>query len=121
MNDLDHYIGGDIAVSATADINVATALTASQQRVLRRLLTNPGDYPWHPAYGAGLPAEVGKLADERRIRGLIQSQIFLEAVVLQKPAPIITVTMLPSGVSVYVKFADAQTGQLATLAFDVNR
>ena len=44
MNDIDHYIGGDIAISATADVNVATALTASQQRVLRRLLTNPGDY-----------------------------------------------------------------------------
>jgi hypothetical protein len=121
LNDIDHYIGGDIAVSGTADVNVATALTASQQRVLRRLLTNPGDYVWHPDYGAGLPAEVGKLADERRIRGLIQSQIFKEAVVLQSPPPIITVTMLVGGVSVRIQYADAQTGQLATLAFDVTR
>ena len=121
MNDLDHFVGGDIAVSAMADVNVTTALTASQQRVLRRLLTNPGDYIWHPTYGAGLPTEVGKLADERRIRGLIQSQIFMESVVLQNPPPIITVTMLVGGVSVRIQYADAQTGQLATLAFDVNR
>jgi hypothetical protein len=121
LNDLDHYIGGDIAVSGTADVNVATALTASQQRVLRRLLTNPGDYVWHPDYGAGLPTEVGKLADERRIRGLIQSHIFKEAVVLQSPPPIITVTMLVGSVSVRIQYADAQTGQLATLAFDVSR
>ncbi|NMM21851.1 MAG: phage tail protein [Rhodoferax sp.] len=121
MSDLNHYIGGDIAVSATADVGVAVDLTASQQRVLRRLLTNPGDYIWHPDYGAGLPAEVGKLADERRIRGLIKSQIFKEASVLQSPAPIITVTMLVGGVSVRIWFADAQTGQLATLSFDVNR
>lgn len=121
MNDLDHFIGGDVATSATADLNVATGLTASQQRVLRRLLTNPGDYPWHPTYGAGLPAEVGKLADERRIKGLILAHIFKESVVLQTPPPIITVTMQVSGVSVRIQYADAQTGQLATLSFDVNR
>ncbi len=121
MNDLSHFIGGDIATSGTADINVATDLTASQQRVLRRLLTNPGDYIWHPDYGAGLPAEVGKLADERRIKGLIMANIFKESVVLQTPPPIITVTMLLGGVSVRIQYADAQTGQIATLAFDVNR
>lgn len=121
MNDIDHFIGGDIAVSGTADVNVATALTASQQRVLRRLLTNPGDYPWHPDYGAGLPAEVGKLADERRIRGLIQAQIFKEEVVLQNPPPVITVSTIVGGVAVRIQYADAQTGQIAVLAFDVNR
>ena len=121
MNDLDHYIGGDIALSGTADLNVSTSLTASQQRVLRRLLTNPGDYPWHPDYGAGLAAEVGKLADERRIRGLILAHIFKESVVLQNPAPVITVTQIQGGVSVRIQYADAQTGQLASLAFDVSR
>ena len=121
MNDIDHFIGGDIALSATADVNVATALTASQQRVLRRLLTNPGDYIWHPEYGAGLPAEVGKLADERRIKGLIQSHIFLEPVVLKNPPPVVIVTPIMGGVAVRIQYADAQTGQTATLAFNVNR
>lgn len=110
-----------MAVSGTADLGVATGTTASQQRVLRRLLTNPGDYPWHPDYGAGLPAEVGKLADERRIRGLIQAQIFKEEAVLQNPPPVIAVTAIAGGVAVRIQYTDAQTGQTAVLAFDVNR
>lgn len=121
MNDLDHYMGGDVGIGATADVNVTSALTASNQRVLRRLLTNPGDYMWHPTYGAGLPAEVGKLADERRIKGTIQSQLFLESVVLRTPPPVITVVMQTTTVSVRIQYADAQTGQVSTLAFDINK
>lgn len=121
MNDLDHYIGGDIALGPTADINVSTSFTASNQRVLRRLLTNPGDYIWHPTYGAGLPAEVGRNVDVRRIKGLINAQIFKESVVLRNPPPVITVTARQDGVAVRIQYADAQTGQTQTLAFDVNR
>ena len=121
MNDIDHYIGGDIAIGPTADVNVSTALTAGNQRLLRRLLTNAGDYTWHPTYGAGLGSEVGKLADERRIRGLIQSQVFLESAVLKNPPPVITVVIAANTVSVRIQYIAASTGQPATLAFDINR
>ena len=75
MSDLNHFYGGDLSLSATGDILKVDGSTQGQQRVLRRLLTNPalmdssgkvtvvGDYIWHPTYGAGLPRMVGDTVD----------------------------------------------------------
>ena len=40
-------------------------------RILRRLLTNPGDYLWHPDYGAGLPSRIGTVVNEAELTALI--------------------------------------------------
>ena len=48
LADLNHYIGGDLSASNTGDLSSAPGLLRSQQRILRRLLTNPGDYIFHP-------------------------------------------------------------------------
>lgn len=121
MTDLSHYIGGDLSVSATGDVQQSDGLTQTSQRILRRLLTNPGDYIWHPNYGAGLGRKVGTLLDVRAITGLIRSQVFLEAAVARTPAPIITIKPLANGLSARIQYYDGTTGKLATLAFDVNR
>ena len=121
MTDLYHYIGGDLEASATGDVQQVDGLDQTSQRILRRLLTNAGDYIWHPEYGAGLGRKVGALLDVPGIRGLIRSQIFLEASVARTPEPVIEVTAIPNGVSVRIKYYDGSTGRLATLAFDVNR
>ena len=54
MPDINHLWGNDLAFSATGDLATADVPTLTQQRVLRRLLTNPGDYIWELDYGAGL-------------------------------------------------------------------
>ncbi|MDB5966841.1 MAG: phage tail protein, partial [Polaromonas sp.] len=119
--DLDHYMGGDLSVSLTGDVQQIDGLTKTSQRLLRRLLTNPGDYIWHPTYGAGLGKKIGSTLSVREITGVIQSNIFLEAAVARLPAPVISVTPIPNGVSVRIKFFDSGVGAAGALAFDLNR
>ena len=119
MADLDHTYGGDLSASASGDLLTADGLTESEQRVLRRLLTCPGDYLWHPDYGAGLPTFVGKPINIRQITALILSQMKLEASVSQSPAPTVTVTPITNGLSATITYTEITTGQSTTLSFDV--
>jgi hypothetical protein len=133
MSDLNHYFGGDLAQSATGDLLKVDGTTQGVQRVLRRLLTNPalrdssgnviaaGDYIFHPDYGAGLPRMVGDTVDIAKITGAIKGQILLESAVARNPAPTIDVVAITGGVSVSIRYNDAQTGAPAALDFDVNR
>lgn len=133
MSDLNHTFGGDLAQSATGDLLKVDGSNQGMQRVLRRLLTNPaaldsngnvtapGDYIFHPTYGAGLPRMVGDTVNLAKIRGAIRGQILLEACVSRNPEAIIKVTEIQGGVSVYIHYNDAQTGKPVALAFDVNR
>ena len=133
MSDLNHYFGGDLAQSATGDLLKVDGTTQGVQRVLRRLLTNPalrdssgnvvaaGDYIFHPDYGAGLPRMVGDTVDVATIKGAIKGQILLEAAVARNPAPAVDVVAITGGVSVSIRYNDAQTGAPAALDFDVNR
>jgi phage baseplate assembly protein W len=121
MTDLYHFIGDDLSVSPTGDVLQVDGVDQTSQRILRRLLTNPGDYIWHPDYGAGLGRKIGTLLDIPALTGLIRSQIFLEAAVARTPAPVITVQGIANGLSVRIQYYDGSTGKLATLAFDVNR
>jgi hypothetical protein len=133
MSDLHHYIGDDLSVSSTGDLMMAESTKEGEQRVLRRLLTNPtvrdgtgmvvsvGDCIWHPDYGAGVPVEVGKTLDERRIRALIRKQIFNEACVARNPDPVILVEPITDGVSVRIQYVDAVTRQQVGLSFTVQQ
>jgi phage baseplate assembly protein W len=120
MSDLWHQFGSDILVGATGDLAVASGSVLGQQRVLRRLLTNPGDYIWARDYGAGLARFVGAPADAAQIQAVIRSQIFKEAVVAQQPAPVIDVQSDDAGmVYVHVRYADADSGATQVLSFSV--
>src|SRR5581483_995049 len=55
LNDVFHYWGNDVSLSNTQDLLLVSGTVMGQQRVLRRLLTNPGDYLFDPNYGGGLP------------------------------------------------------------------
>lgn len=121
MTDLYHFISDDLRDSATGDVLQVEGLDQTSQRILRRLLTNPGAYIWHPNYGAGLGRKIGTLLDIPALTGLIRSQIFLEASVARTPAPVITVTGIANGLAVRIQYYDRTTETLATLAFDVNR
>ena len=120
MPDLRPQFGADLLVGPTGDVAMASGSALGQQRVLRRLLTNAGDYIWHPGYGAGLAQFVGQPADTTRIRAVIRSQIFKEAAVARTPEPLIDVTFDQTGtVYVHVRYADASTGETQTLSFSV--
>jgi phage baseplate assembly protein W len=124
MADIAHQWGSDLGLGPTGDLAVVTGSTLGQQRVLRRLLTNPLDYIWQPTYGAGLAGFIGQPANALQIRATIRSQIFMEAIVAQNPEPTINVTLNPAGAAgdVYVNilYVDAQTGQTQVLTFSVS-
>ncbi len=124
MSDISHLWGADLSIGPTGDLAVVAAAALGQQRVLRRLLTNPGDYIWDLGYGAGLSQFVGQPANALQIRAVIRSQIFKEAVVARTPEPVIDVQIAPAGaagiVYVHVRYVDAPSGQTQILSFSVS-
>ncbi len=118
MPDLYHLWGSDLAFSPTGDLATADTPILTQQRVLRRLLTNLGDYIWALDYGAGLANFVGQPGAASAIRSAIRGQIFKEAAVAQTPEPIIELQPDPAGnLYVHIRYADAETSITQTLAF----
>jgi len=123
MGDIDHQWGSDLSFGPTGDIAVVSGSAMGQQRVLRRLLTNPLDYIWQPAYGAGLAEFVGEPANPSRIQAVIRGQIFKEATVARSPEPTISVNINPGDstgdVYVQVLYVDSTTEQTQVLSFSV--
>lgn len=124
MTDVFHQWGSDLALGPTGDLITASGTTLGQQRLLRRLLTNPGDYIWQLDYGAGLGQFVGTPASPLHIRAVVRSQVFKEAAVARSPEPSIQVDLLPAGgdasVYVHLRYADSQSGQTQPLSFSVS-
>jgi len=123
MADLFHQWGSDLNLGPTGDLAAATGTTLGQQRVLRRLLTNPGDYIWQPTYGAGLGQFIGQPANIANIRAVIRSQIFQEQAVARQPEPVIDVSFGAGGdgsVYVHIRYVDADTGATQLLSFSVS-
>ncbi len=133
MQDLYHFWGGDLAVSANGDLLVTDPTTTGEQRVLRRLLTNPtlndangqpqasADYTFAPSYGAGLPRAVGMPVNIAASTALIASQMAQEAAVSQTPAPVIQITPIQSGVNAFIMYNDAASKLPVVLNFDVTQ
>lgn len=107
MSDLSHVIGGDLTIAPWGDLATVSGSALGQQRVLRRLLTNAGDYIWQLDYGAGLPAMVGTPADAAAMTGMVRHQIFLESAVARRPSPAIVVQAEGSIVSLSITYSDA--------------
>jgi phage baseplate assembly protein W len=111
-------------IGATGDIGTVAGALLGQQRVLRRLLTNPGDYIWQLDYGAGLARFIGQPVNPLQIRAVIRSQIFQEATVARQPEPLIDVQVAPGGASgtvyVYIRYVDAQSSQTQVISFSVS-
>ena len=120
MADLSLLFGGDLSIGPTGDLAVADAQALTQQRVLRRLLTNQGDYIWQLTYGAGLGQFVGRPGVPDLISGMIRTQMQLEPQVMQAPAPAVSASVTDDGtVMASVNYVDAVTGQTALLSFSV--
>ena len=107
--------GEDLAVSPTGDIATISIDESLSSRIVRRMLTNPGDYIWHVDYGAGLGRYVGQPYSPRFVGTAIQNQLRFESLVAITPAPNIEVSQsLNDGapaISVSVQFQNARSSE----------
>ncbi len=132
MNDLYQYFGGDISLTNVGDLMTVDGTVKGQQRIIRRLMTNPAttnpdgttnapDYLWHPDYGAGLPAKIGQPISAAEIQAVIRQQMLLEDVVAKTPEPQIQVKQIPGGITVNISYNDAISKAPQFLSFDVTK
>lgn len=116
-----HLWGEDLELGPTNDVRVVKGTEQGQQRVLRRLLTAPGEMVFHPEYGAGLPAWIGETRDVQKIEGLIVSQMLLEARVAASPRPVVQLVPRADSLFCRITYVDAVSRETQVLAFDLNR
>ncbi|MGP2486906.1 phage tail protein [Pantoea ananatis] len=121
MYDIHHYVGGDLSTSPAGDLRPVSASERGKQRILRRLMTNPGDYVFHPGYGAGLGRKIGENVNPGEWKALITGQMLLEDSVAVSPPPSVSLALIDGGVSVSIQYTDATSGISETLSFDVTR
>lgn len=121
MADLYHYWSDDLQQAATGDLRSVTGLEESEQRVIRRLMTAPGELVFHPTYGAGLPAYVGDTMNLFEIESLIISQMALERSVASTPAPKITLTPGPNTLFVQIQYTESSTTKVRILSFTLDK
>ncbi len=120
MLDANLTWGGDLSLGPTGDLSLASDATLGQQRVLRRLLTNPNDYTWQPAYGGGLGQFVGGTENTRAIEGAIRGQLYAEAAVAHQPEPDVNANNLSNAaLFVSIVYADTTLGSTQTLTFSL--
>src|SRR5579884_3074560 len=115
MADVGHYFSGDLQLGAAGDLLAVDSFLESNQRILRRLLTNAGDYLWQPKYGAGLPARIGAPRDDAETESLIRAQMYLEQSVSQSPVPQIAASPIPNGLDVKIRYVEVDSNQPTTL------
>lgn len=117
--------GSDIKFASSGDFLTVDGNQKTQQRIMRRLLTNPGSYIWHPTFGAGVPRFIGKQMSGQEInqlKALCVSQILLEETVAKIPAPTVNITQLkPYVIEITIGYTDAVTNQSQLLTFNINR
>lgn len=111
MADLYHYFGNDLSFGSSGDIAVSSNSDETNQRVIRRLITNRGDYIFHLDYGAGIRSKIGQPISQREIQGAIAGQVVRESGVATTPTPQVGVTSDTSGMVVAsIKYTDSKTG-----------
>lgn len=115
--------GSDIFFTPNGNILTVDGVVKTQQRLLRRYFTNPGDYMQHPEYGAGLPQTVGKIlttAEKEYLIATMIAQTLMEASVASSPAPVVKISQ-PSiyQIDFSVSYTDAPTNTTQVLAFSV--
>jgi hypothetical protein len=121
LDDIAHVWGQDLQLSPSGDLARANGAQRTQQRLLRRLMTARAgaEYIWEPAYGAGLPQDIGANVDLAKVRAIVRGQLALEASVATAPAPQINVREIANGLSVAVTYWTLPDKQPVSLSFDL--
>lgn len=120
LAEVGHLWGSDLRLSPTGDLSLVIGADRSKERVLRRLLTNTGDYLFAADYGGNIPAEVGEIANNAKIDGLVRGQMRLEQTVSQAAPPSVSVTNTAKGVAVGISYIAAPDQTPAALSFTVS-
>ena len=89
--DIGHAWGGDLTIGATGDLETVSPPDSVSQRIIRRLLTNRGDYIWSLVYGAGLTKFLGQPIVMAQIMAEIRVQMLRETSVATYPCPIVSI------------------------------
>jgi hypothetical protein len=120
MPDASLMWGGDLSLGPNGDLSMADGTVVGQQRVMRRLMTNPLAYIWQPGYGGGLGQFVGQVASARVIEGAIRGQLYAETAVAHQPEPAINTSSLPNNsIFANILYSDAATQTAQTLTFSL--
>jgi phage baseplate assembly protein W len=111
MADLQLAWGGDLAVAPGGDLLLSDGDALATERVLRRLLTNPGDVVFHAEYGAGLASFVGQPTAPQRIAALMAAQAVQETAVARLPKPQVSISSTQDGtLTAVLQYVSALTG-----------
>jgi hypothetical protein len=94
MSDIYLEWATDLLAGSSGDLALVDGSDQTNQRVVRRLLTSPGDYIWNLGYGAGLGTFVGSITNLQDVEAVIRNQISLEPTVPSTPAPNVAVQVL---------------------------
>src|SRR5580692_7342227 len=91
--------GGDLVVADNGDIALAIDTLANpiatQQRMLRLILTNPGDDLQYPWYGSGIRESIGAMITPALLSGFkarITQALATDPGIVSNPAPVVSVT-----------------------------
>jgi hypothetical protein len=119
LQDVSHFWGQDLTLTSTGDLLLASGLQRSQQRILRRLNTNPNSYVGQRTYGGGLPQFIGSVASPRQISAVVTSQLKLEDSVAPTPPPVVSTTQTANlgALDVNIGYTDQPSNAPTTLAF----
>ena len=121
--EISQNFGNDISLNSSGDIQQSSKTDLANQSIIRRLLTNPGEYIWHPTYGAGIGRFVGEnLSSENfdNIKNIITSQMLMESTVAQFPLPKITLSSTNGTVLICdITYYDAILKNPETISFKV--
>lgn len=123
LADLFQWFGEDLTTSNIGDIQTVTGTVRGEQRVLRRLFTNPGDDIFDPTYGAGLLGYLGSPANIPKMQALCVAQMKLESVVASSPSPTCQITQAPDDLTAFqvlATYTDQPTNEPVTLSFTVS-
>lgn len=111
MAELQLTFGTDLSIDVSGDLATSDGTQEGQERIVRRLLTFPGEYIWDVTYGAGLARFLGKPAFKARIAAITRSQLSKEASVARTPPAQIAVNVQRDGtVTEDIKYSDGNTG-----------
>lgn len=105
---------GDLETVAQEDLTV--------QRILRRLLTNPGDLLAHPEYGAGIKQYIGQILTTDKygeIQSNIVSQIMLEDRVAKNPAPVVTLSTFQNVINANIEYTSTNDKKTYSFSFQI--
>lgn len=128
LSDVSHWYGGDLQSTNSGDLQTVSGTVRGEQRVFRRLMTNPAtdtlpaDDPFDPTYGGGLPRMIGKRLDIPKAQAQCLAQMLLEDCVAKTPTPQVTLTQSPSdftSINVVVAYNDQPSNEPVVLSFTV--